>query len=194
MKTSPSPALRPQVPAIKARVLSEIIEASQPLVYAVSDVLSESADDMGDILQAKTAIVSDTMNIIIKLIQDILALKGRIIASLGGSGLDVGAKAFNAATRIGGAFIESAGGVASAVGSGVGDVVRVATSANLPAPPSLPPLTLPTLPNLQLPKITLPTIDFSKLTQSNLAPIPLPSKPASPPHSVTQPSQTYGSP
>lgn len=184
--------LAPQVPAIKARVLSEIIEASQPLVYAVSDVLSESADDMGDILQAKTAIVSDTMNILIKLIQDILALKGRIIASLGGSGLDVGAKAFNAATRIGGAFIESAGGVASAVGSGVGDVVRVATSANLPAPPSLPPLALPTLPNL--PKITLPTIDFSKLTQSNLAPIPLPSKPASAPQSVTQPSQTYGSP
>ncbi|XP_045609487.1 uncharacterized protein [Procambarus clarkii] len=189
-----------QVPSIKARVLSEVIRASQPLTYAISDVLAESADDFGDIFEAKNDILKDALEIFIRLIQDTLALKGRIIAKLGASGLDVGATAFNAGVRVGGAFVETAGGIATALGTGVGDLVRVATTANFPAPP---PITLPQLPSL--PKIILPTLDLSVLApQATLAPLPLPSKPATapvsikslynPPTEIKLPSQLYGAP
>ncbi|XP_069941411.1 uncharacterized protein [Cherax quadricarinatus] len=178
-----------QVPSIKARVLSEVIRASQPLTYAISDVLAESADDLGDIFAAKNDILRDALEIFIRLIQDTLALKGRIIAKLGASGLDVGATAFNAGVRVGGAFIESAGGIASALGTGVGDLIRVASTANFPPPP---PITLPQLQLPVIPQITLPSLDLSKFAaQVTLAPLPLPSKPAVTPAPV---SSLYDSP
>ncbi|KAK7079308.1 hypothetical protein SK128_006469 [Halocaridina rubra] len=204
-----------QIPGIKARVLSEVIEASQPLVYAVSDVIAENADDLGDLFAAKTSIVQDAVAIIIRLIQDTLALKGRIIVSLGSNGLDFGATAFNAGVKIGGAFIESASKVATALGSGVGDLVRVATTVDLPPAPALPPLEIPRLPDLTIPSISVPSVDLTKLIPSApvLDPIPLPAKPASslptitvssgsaalssPSFSVSSggsPSQTYGYP
>ena len=143
-----------QVPGIKARVISEIFQAGQPLATAISDVIADSADDLGDVFQAKGEILRDALSIIIRLVQDVLALNGRIIASFGAGGLDSGASLFNAGVRIGGAFVESAGNVASAVGRGVGDVVGIVASANLPPPPPLPPITIPQLPNIVLP--TLP--------------------------------------
>ncbi|XP_071540032.1 uncharacterized protein [Panulirus ornatus] len=187
-----------QVPSIKARVLSEVIRASQPLSYAVSDVLAESADDLGDIFAAKNDILKDALDIFIRLIQDTLAIKGRIIAKLGASGLDVGATAFNAGMRVGGAFVESAGGIATAVGTGVGDLVRVASTADFPPPPQLPAITLPQLPILNIPKI-IPSLDLTALipTQTTLEPLPLPTKPPPAPISITtvsKPSPSYGVP
>ncbi|XP_042236369.1 uncharacterized protein LOC121875753 [Homarus americanus] len=192
-----------QVPSIKARVLSELLQASQPFAYALSDVLAESADDLGDIFAAKNDILKEALEIFIRLIQDTLALKGRILAKIGASGLDFGASTFNAGLRLGTAAAETSGSVISALSSGVGDLVRVATTADFPPPPAI---SLPQLP--QLPKFSLPSLDFSLLTSyPTLAPLPLPSKPALAPYSLptkptlsptsykpTSPSQLYGLP
>ncbi|RXG54960.1 hypothetical protein Avbf_11474, partial [Armadillidium vulgare] len=43
-----------RVPGIKARVISDLIQAGQPFASAVSDVIAESADDLGDIFSAQT--------------------------------------------------------------------------------------------------------------------------------------------
>ncbi|XP_064088814.1 uncharacterized protein LOC135203111 [Macrobrachium nipponense] len=209
-----------QVPAIKARVLSEVIEAGQPLVYAVSDVLSESSDDLANFFEAKTSIVQEALGIIIRLIQDTLALKGRIIYSLSSNGLDIGATAFNAGVRIGGAAVESATGIAAALGSGFSDLINAGRSVSLPPPPSLPPITLPSLPAISIPSISIPNVDLSGLIprKPTLSPLPLPAKPtisvststgtvgpsigvSQPSFSVgvskpviSTPSQTYGTP
>lgn len=193
-----------QVPAIKARVLAEIIRASQPLSYAISDVLSENSDGLGEFFDAKNDIVRDALEIIIKLVQDTLALKGRIIARLGSSGLDIGATAFNAGVKIGGAFVESAGGVATAIGSGVGDLIRVGTSANFPPPPALPAFNLLNLiPSFDLTRLFAPSYSTSS-EESTLAPLPLPSNPPVTPKPIStgynyqtptsQPSSIYGVP
>lgn len=196
--------LLPQVPAIKARVLSEVIEAGQPLVYAVSDVLSESSDDLANFFEAKTSILQEALGIIIRLIQDTLALKGRIIYSLSSNGLDIGATAFNAGVKIGGAAVESATGIAAALGSGFSDLINAGRSVSLPPPPALPPITLPSLPAITIPSISIPNVDLSGLIprKPTLSPLPLPAKPtisvstsigtATPSISVSKPSVTVG--
>ncbi|KAK4325287.1 hypothetical protein Pmani_004147 [Petrolisthes manimaculis] len=193
-----------QVPAIKARVLAEVIRASQPLSYAISDVLSENSDDLGDFFDAKNDIVRDALEIFIRLVQDTLALKGRIIARLGSSGLDIGATAFNAGVKIGGAFVESAGGVATAIGGGVGDLIRVGTSANFPPPPALPAFNLFNLiPSFDLTRLFAPSYPSTSSEESTLAPLPLPVGPPVTPKPVssgysfespTQPPTLYGLP
>ncbi|XP_063858815.1 uncharacterized protein LOC135099973 isoform X1 [Scylla paramamosain] len=186
-----------QVPGIKARVLAEVIRASQPLSYAISDVLSENSDELATFLEVKNEIIRDTLDIIIRLIQDTLAIKGKILARLGSSGLDIGATVFNAGLKLGGAFVESAGGIATALGSGVGELIRVGTSADFPPPPALPLLNLPSLLSLDLSKL------FSPPTQTyttTLKPLPLPSKPPvtpAPSYSYdppTSPSYSYEAP
>ncbi|XP_068247330.1 uncharacterized protein [Palaemon carinicauda] len=189
-----------QVPAIKARVLSEVIEAGQPLIYAVSDVLSESSDDLATFFEAKTSIVQEALGIIIRLIQDTLALKGRIIYSLSSSGLDIGATAFNAGVKIGGAAVESATGIAAALGSGFSDLIATGKTVRLPAPPALPPITLPSLPAISIPSISIPNIDLSGLIPSKptISALPAPSKPTfsvstgTPSISVSQPAISVG--
>lgn len=182
------------MPGIKARVLAEIIRASQPLSYAISDVLAENSDELATFLEAKNDIIRDALDIFIRLIQDTLALKGKILARLSASGLDIGATTFNAGLKLGGAFVESAGGIATAIGSGVGDLIRVGTSANFPPPPPLPALNLAGL--LDLTRIFAPpAVSYS----TTLKPLPLPSKPAVTPAPIsyeppTSPSYIYDPP
>lgn len=137
-----------RVPAIKARILSEILAAGQPLVTAVSEVIGESADDIGDVFSSQTSVFRDSIGILFRLVQDVLALKGRIFASLTGNGLDKGANLINAGVRVGSAAVQTAGDVASAVGRGVGEIVQVASDVDFPAPPPFPIIKFPTLPTL----------------------------------------------
>lgn len=181
-----------QVPGIKARVLAEVIRASQPLSYAISDVLTENSDELATFLEVKNEIIRDTLDIIIRLIQDTLAIKGKILARLGSSGLDIGATVFNAGLKLGGAFVESAGGIATALGSGVGELIRVGTSADFPPPPALPLLNLPNLLSLDLSKLFSPPTHSYTTT---LKPLPLPSKPPVTPAPLTiKPSYSYDPP
>ncbi|XP_050716960.1 uncharacterized protein LOC126998849 isoform X3 [Eriocheir sinensis] len=193
-----------QVPGIKARVIAEIIRASQPLSYAISDVLAENSDELAVFLEAKNDIIRDALDIFIRLIQDTLAIKGKILARLGSSGLDIGAATFNAGLKLGGAFVESAGGIATAIGGGVGDLIRVGASADFPPPPPLPTINIASL--LDLTRLFAPAPTYT----TTLKPLPLPSKPAvtpapsysydpptSPSYSYSppqQPSLTYGQP
>ena len=179
------------MPGIKARVLAEIIRASQPLSYAISDVLSENSDELATFLEVKNDIIRDTLDIVIRLIQDTLAIKGKILARLGSSGLDIGATVFNAGLRLGGAFVESAGGIATALGSGVGDLIRVGTSANFPPPPALPGIDLSSLLSLDLTRLFNPAPSYT----TTLKPYALPSKPpVTPAPYTTKPSYSYDPP
>lgn len=139
------------MPGIKARVISDLIQAGQPFASAVSDVIAESADDLGDIFSAQTDVFKDAINILFKLITDVLALKGRILASFGAGGLDKGTNLISAGVKVGSAFVQTAGDVVSAVGRGVGEIVQVASEVEFPPPPSLPSIKFPALPTLTYP-------------------------------------------
>lgn len=179
------------MPGIKARVIAELIRASQPLSYAISDVLAENSDELATFLEVKNEIIGDTLDILIRLIQDTLAIKGKILARLGSSGVDIGATVINAGLRIGGAFVESAGGIATALGTGVGDLIRVGTSANFPPPPPLPTINLPNLLSLDFTKLFSPPTTYT----TTLKPYPLPSKaPITPAPITSKPSYSYDTP
>lgn len=153
--------------------------------------MAENSDELATFLEVKNEIVRDTLDIMIRLIQDTLAIKGKILARLGSSGLDIGATVFNAGLRLGGAFVESAGGIATALGSGVGDLIRVGTSANFPPPPPLPAINLPSLLSLDLTKLFNPAPTYT----TTLKPYPLPSKPPITPAPITtKPSYSYDPP
>lgn len=122
----------------------------------MSEIFSESADDLSDVFNSQGGIFKDTINILFKLISDVLALKGRILAKLTGGGLDKGANLITAGVKVGSAFVQTAGDVVSAVGRGVGELMKVASESNLPKPPQLPQLTFP-----QLPQITYPSSSSS---------------------------------
>ena len=66
-----------------------------PVKTTISDVISENADDMGAMMEATTEIITDGFDILIGLISDVLALKGRMIASFSAHGLDSSASAFD---------------------------------------------------------------------------------------------------
>lgn len=140
-----------QIPGIKAKVVSDLIQAGQPLASALSDVIVESADDLGDIFEAHTDVFKDAVNILFKLIQDVIALQGRVIASFSAGGLDKGTNLISSGVKVGSAFVQAAGDVASSVGRGVGELVQVISEANIPPPPALPSISFPVLPTIKYP-------------------------------------------
>lgn len=119
-------------------------------------------------MEASTDAIRDGMDILVNLISDVLALKGRMIASFSANGLDSGASVFDgggwpvnwlfyhlleftlntyfslhnlqmsAGLRIGGAVVQTAGDIGTAVSKGVGDVVQVVSDADVPPLPNLP--------------------------------------------------------
>ena len=134
-----------------------MIQAGQPFSAAVSEVFSESADDLQDVFNDGSSLFKDTIGILFKLITDVLALKGRVLAGFSGGGLDKGANLITAGVKVGSAFVQTAGDVVSAVGRGVGEFMKVASDVDLPPPPQLPKLEFP-----QLPSITYPDKDSSE--------------------------------
>lgn len=185
-----------QIPAIKLRVIGKIIEESKPLTSAINDVVGDSSGDLARSFEANASIFGDALGLIIRLVQDTLALKGRIIANIGSGSLDFFPKVIDGAVKIGGAVFQSAGGVARAIGDGVGEIVQVGANANFPAKPSLPALSkisLPTLPSPVIPSLDLSAI-FPSATPSAFdapepapLPVPLPIVPAPAPVAVPAP-------
>merc|ERR1719154_257626 len=126
-----------QLPGIKMRVFTEILEAQSPLKLAISDLIGENAEDMLTLFQKSTEIIRDATRIMRKLVSDVLALKGRMISKLGGDVFNTGSSLFDGTLRIAGAAVQSGSDTASAIGRGVSDTITVVNEAGLPEKPSL---------------------------------------------------------
>lgn len=84
-----------QIPGIKARVITEMVQATTPLKTTISDVIGENADDMRTIMESGSEIIRDAFDVLVRLVTDVLALKGRVIASFGANGIDASANLFD---------------------------------------------------------------------------------------------------
>lgn len=126
-----------QLPGIKMRVFTEILEAQSPLKLAISDLIGENAEDMLTLFKKSTEIIRDATRIMRKLVSDVLALKGRMISKLGGDVFNTGSSLFDGTLRIAGAAVQSGSDTASAIGRGVSDTITVVNEAGLPEKPSL---------------------------------------------------------
>ncbi|KAF2353659.1 hypothetical protein FHG87_015586 [Trinorchestia longiramus] len=135
-----------QIPAIKARVITEAVQAATPVKTTISDVIGENAEDMRTIVESGSEMIRDAIDILINIVSQVLAFQGRVLAKFGSNSLDASSNIFDGGLRVGGAVVQAAGDVASAVGRGVGDVVQVVSEADVPPLPQLP--QLPQLPKL----------------------------------------------
>ena len=88
-------------------MIQRLLQSPQPLITVVSNFIANSADGAADIFETGTGLLNEALGIVIRMVQDTLALKGRAIAAIGEAGLGVGDNAIQSSGALIGAVIES---------------------------------------------------------------------------------------
>jgi len=139
-------------------VIQELLRSPQPLFEAISDIIAQGSDTAGDAFVASAGFIDEAIGIVVRTIQDTLALKGRTLAAIGEAGLGFGETALQGSGGIFNAAVESGLNAFDAASDGVSEIVNLASTNDFPAPPTLPALSFPQLPAIVFPDVTLPAL------------------------------------